>query len=69
MLEMIVMYLDEDGIPRAYASGLIESNEDLDQVKDTALKMLGKYIKGKAYSDLYNINEFTQQVEIVDYIE
>ena len=31
--------------------------------------MLGKYIKGKAYSDLYNINEFTQQVEIVDYIE
>ena len=62
---MLVMYLDEDGIPRAYASGLVESNEDLDQVKDTALKMLGKYIESKEYSRRY-ISNFTQQVEIVD---
>jgi len=66
MIEMIVMYLDRDGLPRAYASGLIESNKDLEILKDTALKMLDKYIESKVYSDLYNINEFTQQVEIVD---
>ena len=65
MIEMLVMYLDEDGIPRAYASGLVESNKDLDQVKNTALKMLGKYIESKGYSRMY-ISSFTQQIEIVD---
>ena len=68
MLEMLVMHLDEDGIPRAYASGLVESNKDLDQVKNTALKMLSKYIESKGCSRM-RINSFTQQIEIVDQIE
>ena len=62
MIEMIVMYLDEDGIPRAFASGLIKNNKDLDVLKNTALEMLGKYIENKSCS----INDFTLQVEFVD---
>ena len=56
MIEMLVMYLDRDGIPRAYASGLIESNKDLEILKEiiTVLtKIIGIILVKKAFMVFY----------------
>ena len=63
MLEIAVMAMDRDGIPRAYASGLVESNDDLDIIKDHAKTFAMYYIAGKSHMD---INDFTLVVEIID---
>ena len=64
MLEILVMYMDNDGLPRCYATGLVETNKDLDELKSVASDMLDKYIASKPYS--LDRNEFSMTVEIVD---
>ena len=63
MLEIIALYLDEDGLPRAHAVGLVEKNEDLDEIKLVARDMLHRYIQGP-----YPLNkdDFILSIEIVD---
>jgi hypothetical protein len=64
MLEMMALYLDEDGLPRAHAVGYIETNTELDDLKSVAVNMLDKYIESKPY--LINKSDYTLSIEIVD---
>jgi len=63
-MEMIVIALDKDGLPRAYASGDVESNDDLDDIKEVCQRMVLDYIASKPYR--LNFDDFTYTVEIVD---
>ena len=64
MLEVMALYLDSEGLPRAHAVGYIETNEDMDNLKSVASDMLDKYIEGKSYS--IDRNDYTLTIEIVD---
>ncbi len=64
MLEMMVLALDQDGLPRAQAWGPVETNEELDNLKSAAIHMLDKYIEGKPYS--IDKSDYSFVVEIID---
>ena len=64
MLEIMVMAMDQEGLPRAYAVGSVETNQQLDDLKSVAADMLDKYIAGKPYS--IDKNDYSFVVEIVD---
>ncbi len=55
----LVMYKDQEGMPRAYAYA-IDKDTPLDDVKELASNMLDAYIKSKPYS--LSRDSFTMEI-------
>ena len=60
MYECLVMYKDEDGLPRAYATGTVGCTEDLDEIKAVAKEMLKRYAESKPYP--VDVNTFSLSI-------
>jgi hypothetical protein len=67
MISMMITWLDPDGLPRAYATGDVESYDDYLILQSVSDDMLNKYLSsGKLSVSGLTRDDFTFQVSVLD---
>lgn len=64
MLELNVLILDGSGIPRAWAAGNVETNSDLDFIKEFALEQWSRYCE--KHSHRVDPSNYSMSVKVME---